>query len=282
MVEREEAGPLDALVKSPAYHVAEFVASTGLVRHVLAEHDGVLVLPERGALPIFWSAEGSGQHEPALEIPTAVLPIGSFHTSEQDPTEHPRGTLTTQQKRNIADFLVPRDPGSIAVLDEVQGGGTSSELVGIMSTIRPQRDPAKQLLIAAQDNRKNIAARNKSEAYTRIATGRSKRAQAIVVPMPLIATDRPVLLNRLYRQAPEKVPKTDTPEVSIEENKEAIALLRYLGSAARTLDILHSPDGLDIVFDRPVTAKTAKRLDGWVERFVHELRVRNPHTRKMF
>jgi hypothetical protein len=170
----------------------------------------------------------------------------------------------------------------MVVLDEVQGGGTSTELMYILRKTIPPVQHEPHLLIAALDNRPKVAANRNNPHYTKIATGNVSGVETASIPVPLIATDKESLLNSLHHEGNKKHPIEETPDITIIDNTEATELFRQLGSYSRTLDALHSRDSIGELFDRPVLEKTDAGLERWVEAFTYVLRSNAPTYQQTF
>lgn len=273
--QQAESGPVDALVKMPPSVVAGFFVNSAIFRSIIQRHnDSPLLIPERGAWPIFAAASGSDSIETTLDTDVDIvrLPIGTFYIDGQDPTEKPRG-LSSLQKKNILKKSLGDRVGKMVVIDEVQRGGTSSQLMDLLRNMVPPVQYQPHMLIAALDNRPKVAAQTKNPRYTEIVTGNVSGVETSSIPVPLIATDREPLLNRLVYDGDEKnlVDKYATLDIKIIDNVEATELFRKLGSLSRSLDALHSGDSIEELFDRPELEKTNPGLERWVEVFTHIL-----------
>ncbi len=282
---RPEGGPVDALVKMHPAVVAGFFVNSSVFRSIIQrQSNNPLIIPERGAWPIYAAASGSDDRETTLdkEVDIVRLPIGSFYPKNQDHTEKPRGTLSSVQKKNILIKTLGDRVGKMVVLDEVQGGGTSSELMYLLRKAIPPTQHEPHLLIAALDNRPKVAAHFKKEDYTRIATGNVKGIETASIPVPLIATDKEALLNSLVYGGDKRHPSEETPDIKIVDNTEATELFRQLGSISRNLDVLHSGDSIAELFDRPVLEKTDAGLERWVEAFGSVLQKNAPSYQQTF
>ncbi len=259
-VYRSEGGPVDALVKMPPSVVAGFFVNSAIFRSIIQRHNSSpLLIPERGAWPIFTAASGFDGIETTLDkdIDVVRLPIGTFYTLSHDATEKPRG-LSSLQKKNILIKTLGGRVGKMVVLDEVQRGGTSSQLMHLLKGVLPSVQHEPHMLIAALDNRPKVAAQTKNPRYTEIVTGNVSGVETSSIPVPLIATDRESLLNTLLYDGDEKNlgDKYVTPDIKIIDNTEATELFRHLGSLSRSLDALHGRDSIGGLFDRPVLEKT--------------------------
>lgn len=269
-VQRPEGGPVDSLVKMNPSMVAGFFVNSSIFRSIIQrQNDSPLIIPERGAWPIYAAASGFEGIETTLDrdVDAVRLPIGSFYLKDQDPIEKPRGTLSSVQKRNILIETLGDRVGQMVVLDEVQGGGTSSELMHLLRKVVPPVQYEPHILIAALDNRPRVAAQPKNQNYTRLATGNVRGVETATIPVPLIATDKEALLNTLLYDGDEKRPIEDTPAIKIIDNIEATELFRRLGSISRSLDALQDENSIGELFDRPVLEKTDARIERWIESF---------------
>ncbi|HVX56376.1 MAG TPA: hypothetical protein VHA37_01480, partial [Candidatus Saccharimonadales bacterium] len=79
-------GALDRLVRTDPWQVTNFILSSSIVREsVKSAGEVLMVLPERGAMPIYWAADG----HPTADSPIGrdgvlPLPIGSFDFETPD------------------------------------------------------------------------------------------------------------------------------------------------------------------------------------------------------
>lgn len=284
-VHRLEGGPVDALVKMHPSMVAGFFVNSSIFRSIIQrQKNNPLIIPERGAWPIYAAASGFEGIETTLdeEVDTMRLPIGSFYLKNQDGAEKPRGTLSSSQKKNILIKTLGDRVGKMVVLDEVQGGGTSSELMHLLRSVIPPTQHEPHLLIAALDNRSKVAVHPKSQYYTRIASGNVNGIEMASIPVPLIATDKGALLSSLVHDGDKKHPIEETPDIKIIDNTEATKLFRQLGSISRSLDALHNGDSIGELFDRPVLEKTDVKLDWWTEVFTSVLQKNAPSYQHTF
>jgi hypothetical protein len=284
-VYKPEGGPVDALVKMHPSVVAGFFANSSIFRSIIQrQSNSPLIIPERGAWPIYAAASGFDGIESTLDddVDTVRLPIGSFYIDDQDDIEKPRGTLSSVQKKNILIRTLGDRVGKMVVLDEVQGGGTSSELMYLLRRVIPPTQFEPHVLIAALDNRPKVAANPKNQKYTRIATGNVSGVETAAIPVPLIATDKEALLNTLVYDGGKRHPIEEAPDIKIIDNTEATELFRQLGSFSRSLDALHSGDSIEGLFDRPVLEKTDARLERWVGVFTSVLQKNAPSYQRSF
>lgn len=268
-------GALDKLVRSNPSQIANFALSSNVVRHsILSAGESLLLLPERGAMPIYWAADGLPSEEGRVTRDGVIaLPVGSYDFENLD-GQLRKGTLSRQQKQKIvarhtADIIeAPR----VMVLDEVQKGGTITEMTEIVQGIR-RESTGRLFVVAAQDTRRKVAAEAKNKKYEALASNSKQGVSATVIPMPLTSTDSDVLLNQLWYNGHTRVPEEADPEIAIHPNEEAEIIFRALGMAARNREALEDTSVFDkAIFEYPVGRKASFRIEAWRERLLETLR----------
>lgn len=262
---------LDRLVRMDPTRVANFVLSTNVVREsVVTAGEALLVLPERGAMPIFWAADGHPEEESGISRDGIVRPpIGSYDYEAPDHSIR-KGTLAQEQKQRVVALHGEelRDASRVLIIDEVQKGGTITELVNIVRKLRG-KEANVLYVVAAQDSRKKVAAEQKKEDYRKMVAGNTVGVSASVVPMPLIGTDCDPLLNQLWYPGQTRIPVEFTPDIEIRPNEEAELILRTLGTAARNREALEDTSVLDRdVFSFDVGERAAGRIEAWREALI--------------
>ncbi len=269
-------GALDRLVRMNPTQVASFVLSADIVRaSVTAAGEALLLLPERGALPIYWTADGYPDEEKPMAGDGVVqLPIGTFDFMSSDAREL-KGTLNTQQKEAVVarHRTLLTDASRILIIDEVQKGGTITELVNIVDRQRGEQ-PNRMYVVAAQDSRKKVSSESKTPAYQSLVVGTRKGATATVVPMPLIACDHDALLNTLWYPGKTRVPIEINPPIEIRPNNEAELIFRILGMAVRNREALEDTTVLDKAFSFPLGEKASHRVELWREALITRLKTK--------
>lgn len=277
MSEREP-GAFDRLVRSAPSQVANFALSSDIVRSSVASAGEVLViLPERGALPIFWAADGYSEEEKTMVVDgTITLPIGTFDF-ENPQGKIKKGTLSRDQKESIIGRFDSDISGAdrILLIDEVQHGGTITEVVDIVNRRRGSNSSKRMYVVAAQDSRKKVSSGRKKDKYQKMVSGNTEGVSANVVPMPLVATDSDALLNRLWYPGSTRVPTEIRPEIEIIENLEAQLVFRLLGMAVRNREALEDTSVLDDnLFSLPLGDKASRRVEEWREVLLKRLKAR--------
>ncbi len=274
-----DPGAFDRLVRSPPTQVANFALSSNIVRSSAASAgESLAILPERGAMPIFWAADGYTAEEPSMLVDGVIrLPIGSYDF-ENEEGEVRKGTLRREQKATIVNQFHEdiSEADRLLLIDEVQKGGTITEAVSILDRQRRvglEDDPKRMYVIAAQDSRKKVAEENKKEIYQKMIAGNMEGISATVIPMPLIATDSDALLNQLWYPGQSRHPVEPRPPIEIRDNPEAQLIFRLLGLAARNREALEDTSVLDEnLFSLPLGERSAQRVDEWRGRFLGILR----------
>ncbi len=266
----EVAEAVDRLVRIEPYEVLDFATGSTVVRSGILRHDDAcLVTPERGALPVFWAASGLEAFEPGITADGQESPaIGTYQFHDQNGALR-EGTLTGEQKRTLVARMLGTRPAdtNYLVVDEVQKGGTISELTPIM-----RQAHGRLAIIAAQDSRPKVAAQHKNPYYTRLASNSITGIPVTVVPLPLIATDRSVLLNQLWYGGTHKAFEA-APAIESRQNTHAQLLFRALGTLVRNADFAFSPD-FSTLAERLPHASPDGQLEQWVGRVVTNARAR--------
>ena len=268
-------GALDKLVRLNPTQVANFILSAGIVRTaVTSAGETLMLLPERGAMPVYWAADGHPEGEPSMSAEDLVqLPIGSYDFQTPDDGIK-KGTLSRQQKQELVRRHGNQleEAHRVLIIDEVQKGGTITELVDIVSRHRQER-PGRLYVIAAQDSREKVSSETKSPRYQEMASGNRKGVSATIVPMPLFSTDSDVLLNQLWYPGSTRNPAEINPTIEIRPNEEAEIIFRFLGMAARNREILEDPSVLDSkVFSFSLGDKASHRIEEWRQVLIELLR----------
>lgn len=272
-------GAFDRLVRTPPAQVANFALSSSIVRSSVASAgEALVILPERGAMPVFWAADGFEAEEPSMLIDGQIsLPIGSYDYESQDGTIK-KGTLRREQKAAIVDQFGEdiKDADRLLLIDEVQKGGTITEAASIIDRQRrvgKEEDPKRMYVIAAQDSRKKVAEEKKKESYRKMVAGNTDGISATVIPMPLIGTDSDALLNQLWYRGQSRYPVEVMPSIEIRNNPEAQLIFRLLGLAARNREALEDTSVLDKnLFTLPLTERSAGRVEEWRGRLINILK----------
>lgn len=271
-------GALDKLVRLNPTQVGNFVLSANIVREAaLSAGEALMILPERGAMPIYWTADGRHDDErPISRDGLLQLPIGSYDFFNLEGNLR-KGTLSNEQKRAIVGrhAQVIHDAERILIIDEVQKGGTLTELVTITEDHR-ESSPSRMYVIAAQDSRTKVAAERKVQAYQEMVAGNRGTVSANVVPMPLFSTDCDVLLNSLWYRGNTRIPSERDPSIIIRRNGEAELIFRTLGMAARNREALEDTTVIDdaIFHEFALGDKAAGRVEQWREMLINQLRNR--------
>jgi hypothetical protein len=258
--------------------VGNFILSADVVRTAVANAGEVLILlPERGAMPIFWAADGYADEEHTMAGNGIIqLPIGSYDFEGPD-HDIKKGTLRNQHKHAIVarHSTTLKEADRLLIIDEVQKGGTITELVDIVERHRGDEQKTRLYVVAAQDSRQGVSSQDKKPEYKILASGERKGAIATVVPMPLVGTDREDLLNRLWYSGNTRVPTENDPEIVIRPNYEAELIFRLLGMAVRNREALEDTSLLDdSVFSLPLGEKSSVRIEEWRHALIARLKTK--------
>ncbi|HEY1085344.1 MAG TPA: hypothetical protein VGE34_01290 [Candidatus Saccharimonadales bacterium] len=219
------------LLRSTPEDAADFAAKTQVVRAaILASGADALVTPERGAMPIYWAAEGLPGVDKNFATEVIRPPIGTHFS------QHPQvGTsgLNKPQKQHALERSIGElkdEDIKFVLLDEVQNGGTIYAAAHFLAGI--VKNSSKNLnVISAQDTRINRTT-GMARGYRTLASNRNVQvATTTVQPMPLIATDRDPLLNTLVRTDTGPFDSLDVT-LEVRNNLCAEMIFRTLGSIA--------------------------------------------------
>ena len=160
---------------------------------------------------------------------------------------------------------------SLAILDEVQKGGTLGAVVNATRSIVDKQGFNPRIsVVAAQDTRRSVASQPKTSDYRMLATNSVDNTSVTVVPMPLITVDRRNLLDTVYLEGNDP----DSPDISnrlrLERNVAAESLFRTLGSLARTQELRHdSSFQWGLVESQGLRSMEASnRIEDWFTRLV--------------
>ncbi len=262
----EGATALDRMLLVTPRDALAFAMGSSVVRGSMHRYaDSLLITPERGALPIFWCAEGDTDIEGPMPRVSHTSPlIGSFQYTRSDGAAA-MGTLNPEQKRQSVNDTLDKYSGSssFVILDEVQKGGTMAELTPIV-----RKRGAGLAIIAAQDSRTRVSREHKNKYYTQLASNSIGGVSVSVVPMPLIATDRSLLLNQLYLNGNETNLRDAKPDIILNENTDAQTIFRQLGTLVRHAGYSHSDEFLHQLGALPRQQSTDGALEQWAERVV--------------
>lgn len=272
MTEAVARSPIETLVlRTPVDDARAFFTGSLSIRKMLESHEASsLGLPLRGAMPMFWAADGSLEvEEPAVpEEKVVEIPVGTYHYVDGNGSPKVRSP-SRRSKQHIIDRALSEagvgEGDSLALLDEIQGGGTVTQLVrGSLNYARRNGLKLPLHLIAAEDTR--VEASVRTGTYRRISTNQREGVAATVVRIPLIGCDRDNLLDRVL------LPESSSPEEEadsrfvIRRNTEAELLFRTLGSMARHTELGRDKDYVDEIFGPLVTTdEVADQLDEWVK-----------------
>lgn len=272
-----EKSALETIVMhTPAIQSHLFLAASAVVRQAVYQQEGTtLVLPLRGAMPMYWAADGvEGLESSALRGgQTVEMPLGTYEYTHSSGVQKTASPEKNRKKGIIYQCLdaAPSPIESLTMLDEVQRGGTVGPLVDY--TLRYARDHDVQQpirLIATQDSRVKTAAQPKTQNYHALATNSVRGVAATVVPMPLIACDRDPLLDRVVFSGVHPYSTEDISHYELIRNFEAEGLFRGLGTMMRRPEIAHDADFVRNLVDtqKSLSEKAAGRIDDWMAKVV--------------
>ncbi len=273
MAEISPKSPLETLIMhTPVPQVQSFLRSSKVTRQAIAQQeDTTLVLPLRGAMPMFWTADG----QPEVELPsmhggqTVEMPLGTYtyvNAAGQEKTTSPE---RHRKKAIIYSCLneAEKPIQSLTLLDEVQRGGTVGPLVEY--TLKYARDydvPLPVRLIATQDSRPKLASEPKTSDYKQLATNSVPGVVSTVVPMPLIACDRDNLLDSVRLDSTTPHSNEPVSAFSVQRNQPAEQLFRSLGSMVRRREVAQDASFVRQLVDSqlPLSERAAGRVDKWL------------------
>lgn len=282
MAEPGERSPLDTLVlRTPPDDARAFFTGAVSIRQVLESHsESWLGLPLRGAMPMFWAADGLTNVEaPAvLEDMLVEIPVGTYHYHNAD-----KPGVRSPSKRAkvgiIATALSEAGVGegdTLTLLDEIQGGGTVTQLVrGSLDYARSHGLSLPLHLIAAEDT--NVAAEHRIGSYRRISTNQKDGIAATVVRIPLIGCDRDNLLDKVEYCGEDRLAEEGNGDFVVRRNTEAEFLFRSLGSLTRHEGLRTDDNFLRAAFDPLLVpnTETSAKFEEWITKV---LALENPSS----
>lgn len=276
MAEAGERGPLDTLVlRTPPDDARAFFTGAVSIRQVLESHressqnESWVGLPLRGAMPMFWAADGLTDIETSAVAGERLveIPVGTYHYNQAG-TPGVRSPSKRAKVGIIANALAEAGVGegdSLMLLDEIQGGGTVTQLVrGSLDYARANGLILPLQLIAAEDTR--IAAENRIGSYRRISTNQKDGIAATVVRIPLIGCDRDNLLDRVEYSGADRLAEEPDGGFVIHRNDDAEFLFRTLGSLTRYAELRNDDNFLRSAFDRFIVpdTETSEKFEEWI------------------
>lgn len=271
MTEPVARSPLETLVlRTPVEDARSFFTGSLSIRKMLeSQEDSRLGLPLRGAMPMFWAADGTLDiEEPA--VPEAMLveiPVGTYHYTDGTGTPKVRSP-SRRAKQGIIDRALSEagvgEGDSLSLLDEIQGGGTVTQLVrGSLNYARRHGLKLPLHLIAAEDTR--VASSIRKGSYRRISTNQREGVAATVVRIPLIGCDRDNLLDKVVLPGESDPEHEAESRFDVTRNDEAELIFRTLGSMTRHAELGHDVDYIVGTFDPLVrNDEVADKLEDWV------------------
>jgi hypothetical protein len=272
--------PLESLIlakkNSHDLQVQHFLAASSVVRQAIAQQENTtLVLPLRGAMPMYWSADGMAEIErPALRGGQAVeMPLGTYHYVSREGKAKTASPELGRKKGIIYTCLdqAAEPIDSLTMLDEVQHGGTVGPLMDFTLAYANDRDIRRPVrLIATQDSRVKTAAQPKTDKYYQLATNSVVGIQATVVPMPLIACDHDNLLDKVTFNGTPPYGTEVISNYTVERNIEAEILFRGLGTMMRRPEVAHDEDFVRDLVDTQsgLSERAAGRVGDWLGKVV--------------
>lgn len=274
MPDIEPYTPLETLVlTTPPREVGAFLAASTLIRESLIQAEGcTTVVALRGAKPMFLAAEGLPSVEEPIsrDSPQVELPLGTYQHMNADGTS--RSLSPTKEERydivftNLDAAGADTNRQSLVVIDEVVGGSNICQLATYSRRYAKSRGlPLPIRVIAAEDSRANTSGVSRTPRYRRMIEGGIEDIEALVVVLPLVACDRPALLDTIT------ITGRNTPGLesglSVQDNAHASSIFRRLGSMARNPEIAHDSAFVQETIDQqgPLRTAAAHRVEGWLK-----------------
>lgn len=272
MTEAASRPPLETLVlRTPPEHTRAFFRGAVSIRKIIeSQQDSRLGLPLRGAMPMFWAADGLRDIEdPSIPEDMVVeIPVGTHNYVAGDGVPRVRSPMRKTKAWIIKNAFSEAGLGegdSLTLLDEIQGGGTVTHLANGSLQYAYEHGLTLPLhLIAAEDTR--VAAARRSPNYRRISTNQRSNITTTVVRIPLIGCDRDSLLDRVDFVDEQHRAKEPSEAFLVKRNTEAEYLFRALGSIARMPELSQDEEFLKTVFEPLLTAnaEVAEELKTWI------------------
>lgn len=237
----------------------------------------VIFLPERGAMPLWWSAREFLQAQSDSNLPRIVnLSTGegvdNITGRNFGIKDDQKGEVIKQQIQILLDqgFKITRP----LLIDEVHTGSTLTHAARHLSSAFAEFGIPEDLrILAIQDNRKKILQRKKYHGFVRLVTNALPIYQTSMLTIPLFYVDRQSMLNHLIR------PETANPDRShlmtmTMHNTDAEQTFRNL-----VLAVMHPKILKNIVDNTPASTQDIDnqssaiyaRLTDWLESLRSEL-----------
>lgn len=175
-------------------------------------HPDVIFLPERGALPLWWSAREFLQTQsdtPLPKIVTLAIGEGVDNTTSRNSgiRDFQKGDVVKQQIQILVDQGIEiKRP---LLIDEAHTGSTLTHAARHLSSAFTNAGmPDSLRIIAVQDNRGGILQRRKYHGFVRLVSNAIQNYQTSMLTIPLFYVDKQTMLNHLIR------PETANPDRS--------------------------------------------------------------------
>lgn len=263
---------LETLVlRTPEEDAKAFLIGSLGVRELLqAYDDSKVLLPLRGAMPMFWAADGALEIEDRAVDPGDVveLPLGLYNYEDENGRPGVRCPSKRAKVQIINQYLEERSVGegdSLTLLDEIQGGGTVVQFVrGALHYARSHGVKLPLHLIAAEDS--NALRAKKTSRYMTMTSNQYEGVRTEIVRMPLVGLDKGPLLDKVTFTGERHLEDDTEHKFHVERNVEAERLFRALGSMMRNSEIVYDRRFMENTFDPliPEGSEVALRFDEWL------------------
>jgi hypothetical protein len=262
------------MFQTPEQDTRAFLIGSLGIRDILHAREGsTVLLPLRGAMPMFWAADGLPEAEEPVVDQTNIIevPVGTYnYMASGAPSMR---SPSKRAKRGIIDKALEtaalHSQDELTLMDEIQGGGTVLPFVKGTLRFAQQHDLKLPLhLIAAEDTR--AVERVKTPGYRRMAANGFAGVMATIVRLPLIGLDKDALLDRVIFAGTAGSEQSEDEYLegfSVERNTDAERLFRSLGSMVRHPEITHDDDFIRRIFDPLATEspEAVDRLQPWLD-----------------
>jgi len=220
-------------------------------------------------MPMFWAADGLTDIEtPAVSEEMLVeIPVGTYHYHDPD-----RPGVRSPSRRAKVGIIAASfseagvgEGDTLTLLDEIQGGGTVTQLVrGSLEYARSHGLHLPLHLIAAEDT--GVKAENRIGSYRKISTNQKDGVAATVVRIPLIGCDRDNLLDKVEYTGEDRLAEEPDGDFVVHRNTDAEFLFRSLGSLTRYAELRTDDDFLRDAFDRFIVpdTETSEKFEEWI------------------
>lgn len=270
MVISERGPALDTFMDLPLSAVRAYGAASLHIRNHLADSQGALIIPLRGAAPLEWVAEGLPDIEdsPTEHLQRIVLPAGlGYHVRTDNGNVRfgrmYRGTRNAIVRAGLTEILDESE--GITVLDEVQLGARITRMANMCAGYARNHDIALPVrAIAIEDL---VRKTKRMDRYTNLVSGMNPDIVVRQITAPLIGTDTKELLPEVTYTYDRR----ELLDITVVENPEAELLFRCVGTMSRYPEFARDISYVfDMVKELP-TRRSQNDVGAWAVAFCHTM-----------